>query len=353
MSGEWILEQTDSEKFPYLLTITEQGLVRQQLLVQDSWPAEGKNTFCLRPERHTQQWNRVAGKERVPIKSIKERGRLLSVVLERSVRKRCEFLFTEKAYKNKPGKYEQIFWRTPDYFRQRPVSVRIGAERGDETEILVDTQERYAYRFDRSRRERLPVGDYAVRDGRGGILAVVERKRFRDFLFSLKRINVLHLNLTELAAYPVAAMVVEAPFHYFLNPDKLGPYELRASNVEQMLMELYATHPGVHLVFLENRKMAQRWCASFLRYCSANLADGGEGSYALSEPGPESYLPEYSRPEDMMRSLPHFTFAQLCNQFPQWSRSSLRNLLSKYRKQGWLACRGRGIKAYWTRTEQD
>jgi len=350
MSSEWILDQTDSERFPYLLTITDGGGIRQQFLVKDAWPAEGKNTFCLRPERHTEPWSCVASKERVPIKTLKRRGNLLTVVLERSVRKRCEFVFTEKAYKNKPGKYEQIFWRTQHHFRQRPASIRASTQGAGDAEILVDTQERYPFKFPRSRRERLPVGDYAVAGSHGELLGVVERKRFDDFLGGLSSINILHMTLSELATYPAAAMTVEAPYHYFLNPDKLGPYSLKASRAEYLIMELFTTHPGVHLVFLENRKVAERWCAAFLHRCY--MVSGPEEQVgAVAEPQGGYSIPDYDHPEALIRALPEFSFDQLRTQFPDWSESRLRNLLTKYRKKGWIVCHGKGVNARWSKVD--
>jgi hypothetical protein len=352
MTSEWILDQTDSERFPFLLTITGGGGVLHRLLVQDSWPAEGKNTFCLRPERHTKPWRIVANRERVPIKGLTRRGNILSVVLDRSVRKRCELLFTEKRYKSGSGSYEQIFWRTQDYFRQRPASIRTGSPSAPEAEIVIDSQERYPYKFESSRRGKLSAGDYAVCDCAGNVCGVVERKTFRDFLFSLSRINILHMALTELAAYPAAAMLVEAPFHYFLDPARLKPNRMRPATVEHLIMELYATHPGVHLVFLENRKIAQRWVASFLKRCleaRAERARAPAGPVA-EEPG-EYGAPRYAHPDAFIREVAHFTFDQLRTQFPDWSESSLRSLLTKHRRNGWIVCNGRGVKASWTKAQ--
>jgi len=347
MASEWILDQTDSERFPYLLTITEEGAIRQQFLVQNSWPAEGKNTFCLRPERHSEPWRCVACKERVPVKALKRRGKLLTVVLDRSVRKRCEFVFTEKAYKNRPGTYEQIFWRTQSYFRQRPASIRASTQAAPDVEILVDTQERYPFKFQNSRRERLPAGDYAVADEQGELRAVVERKRFEDFLAGLNAINTLHMQLAELAAYPAAAVTVEAPYHYFLDPKKLGPYGLKAPRAEFLIMELFTTHPGIHLVFLENRKVAERWCGAFLRRCAQSSGPAEETSRAAAEPKGDYSVPEYTHPEALIRALSEFSFDHLRANFPNWSDSRLRNLLTKYRKQGWIECRGKGVNARW------
>jgi len=70
MAREWILDQTDSERFPYLRTIPELEEIRQQLLVQDSWPAEGKNTFCLRPKSRSVSCRSSASTSSAPISRI-------------------------------------------------------------------------------------------------------------------------------------------------------------------------------------------------------------------------------------------------------------------------------------------
>jgi hypothetical protein len=36
MVSQWILDQTDSERFPHLLTITQGGGIRQQFPVKDA-----------------------------------------------------------------------------------------------------------------------------------------------------------------------------------------------------------------------------------------------------------------------------------------------------------------------------
>ena len=347
MTAEWILDQTDTEKFPFLLTIQEQGRILQQFLVQDSWPAEGKNIFCLRPERHTQPWRCVAQRERVPIKALQWRGKLLAVVLDRSLRKRCEFLFTEKRYKKGQGSYEQIFWRTQDYFRQRPARIKSSSGKVQQIEILIDSQERYPYNFDCSRRERLPVGDYGVQDDQGNFLALIERKTFRDFLHSLNRINHLHMNLAELASYPGAALVVEAPYHYFLDPAKLRPHQIKPAIADSLIMELFSNHRQVHLVFMENRKIAQHWCESFLKACSMTGDPLQDKQSTAAEDKPQYNVPEYEHPEELILALSNFTFAQLRNNFPGWSQGQLRNILVKFKHKGLIDSQGRGTKAYW------
>ncbi|MFW6324845.1 MAG: hypothetical protein ACOC0U_07255 [Desulfovibrionales bacterium] len=51
MSSFWIMEQTDSERSPHLITIYQNQKRNLQLLTQDAWPAEGKGLFGLRSER--------------------------------------------------------------------------------------------------------------------------------------------------------------------------------------------------------------------------------------------------------------------------------------------------------------
>jgi Fe2+ or Zn2+ uptake regulation protein len=43
----WILEATDSEKFPYLLTITQDERILLRLWVQERWPGQKGNVFCI------------------------------------------------------------------------------------------------------------------------------------------------------------------------------------------------------------------------------------------------------------------------------------------------------------------
>jgi len=78
-------------------------------------------------------------------------------------------------------------------------------------EIVVDSRERYAYRFAGQQvstaKETLPCGDYGLRvDGR--LVASVERKSLSDLVSSVTS-GRLRFAMAELAALPRAAVVVE------------------------------------------------------------------------------------------------------------------------------------------------
>jgi hypothetical protein len=344
MAHFWIMDQTDSPKFPFLIKISQDNQTQLELLVQSEWPAEGKNIFCLRPERHTAPFTIIATKEKFPIKRLHRRGAILSVILDRAVRKRCEFLFTEKAYKDQTGKYEQIFWRTPAYFRQRPA--RVKAQTKPVIKVLIDINERYPYKFPDCEKIKLTVGDYAVTSG-GEYLAVVERKTFTDFLQSLNKINTLHMTMTELATYPHAAVIVEAPYHYFLDSKRIKEARMTLAKVESLIMELYTRHPLIHLVFLENRQVAEHWCGKFLESCSAHLEQDNHSLPIFDESVDERPSCNYAVPEEFITVVGNFSFAQLKLNFPEWTDHHLRRLLARLRAEGKLVCVGRGLNAFW------
>lgn len=343
MSHFWIMEQTDSARFPYLITIYQGQKVKLRLLAQDVWPAEGKSVFCLRTERQQDSFSVISIVERLPA-HIDRRGPILSITLQRKVRKRCEFLFTTRGYKNKPGEYEQIFWRTPGYFKQRPARFRIA--KSTDLTILIDQNERYPYKYPNSRRMSLPVGDYAVEQA-GEIAAVVERKTFADFLTSLVKINTLHMTLSELKRYPRSALVVEAPFHYFTDPRRLEPSRVAVGSVVSLVMELYARHPGVQIVFLENRKVAAYWCGAFLEQCLVCHQFDAREQPVFRESREAYQAATYHSPEAFVQAVKRFSFTQLQANFPDWSAARLRYRLDKMRKQGRVVCKGRGLKAVW------
>ena len=339
----WLVEETNSSRFPYRLKILQGDQVLLDLLTQDLWPPEGKQLFCLRPGRTREPILSLGIKEKFPIKALKRTGPLLYVVIDRRVRKRCEFLFTKKRYKNQPGEYEQIFWRSESLFRQKVA--RLKRRLDLEVTILVDIRERYPYQFPKTSRVTLPVGDYAVeREGR--IVGVVERKTFADFLRSIQAFNRLCMVFAELATFPHAAVVVEAPYHYFLEGKRVAPFRLKPSKVEQAIHELLVKFPGVHLVFLENRKVAQLWCGAFLRAAVSQMDLSQPDIFETPKVAEESSL-TYTDPESFMAVLGTFTFRQLKENFPDWPENKLRKLLEELKAQGRVVCEGRGPKARW------
>jgi hypothetical protein len=263
--GVWILEQCADERFPYRLQILKGSEPWLVLRTQDRWPAAGKDIFCLREEELPGPGEVLSQIERVPIVAFHERGRRVSVVLDRKRYKRCDFLFLSKTYKNRPGeRYEQVFWLTQRSIEQhRPSAKLIRRPAAPDMTIRIASNERYPWRFPGAQVERgpLPVGDYALVDG-ADIVAVVERKTLDNLLADFGTMPVLHQRLAELATHEHHALVVEALYADFLNPRKVHHYT--PGFCARAIAELYALHPRLRMVFCANRKMANEWTRHYL-----------------------------------------------------------------------------------------
>jgi hypothetical protein len=112
----WRVFETGTERFPYRIAIVQGGRETLVLRTQARWPGPGAQVFCLRETEAPADLPEPL--EDVAIANVKRFGRKLSLVLARSRRKRCDFLFLERPYKNRPGEYEQIFFRTQQSLRQ-------------------------------------------------------------------------------------------------------------------------------------------------------------------------------------------------------------------------------------------
>ncbi|MFH1639125.1 MAG: hypothetical protein ABIB93_02265 [Chloroflexota bacterium] len=202
--------------------------------------------------------------ERVGIIAFNERGRRISIVLDRKRYKRCDFLFLKKSYKDRPGEsYEQIFWLTQRSIEQhRPAFKLVPRRATSELTVLIHSNERYPWRFPGALTERgvIAAGDYALMDG-DKVLAVVERKTLDNLLADFGVMPVLHERLAELAAYDNHALVIEAPYADFLNPKKVHYYT--PVFCAKAIAELYALHPALRTVFFSNRKIANEWTQHF------------------------------------------------------------------------------------------
>lgn len=264
VKGLWILERCPSERFPYRLQIlrgTERWLV---LRVQDRWPAANRNIFCLRETHPPDPEEELAEVERVGIVAWQQRGRRVSLVLDRPRHRRCDFVFLSKSYKSRPSEeYEQIYWVTEQSMRQRRPRARLVSTRtATDFTVRIASDERYPWRFPNSATERgrLPAGDYALLR-EGAALAVVERKTFQNLIADFGTMDILHLRVAELAALDQHALVVEAPYEDFLNPKKVHPYA--ASFCAAAIAQLYSAHPSLRLVFCANRKTANEWVRNY------------------------------------------------------------------------------------------
>jgi len=85
---------------------------------------------------------------------------------------------------------------------------------------------------------------------------------------------LLHQALGELELYRYSALVIEANYSDFLNPQKLRFYS--PSFTAKALAELQALHPDLIIVIAGSRKLAQEWT---LRFFSAILAHVRQTGY--------------------------------------------------------------------------
>lgn len=266
LQGTWILERTQNERFPYRLQIIRGGKLWLTLRTQDRWPGAGRHIFCLREVEPPAPDEVLQEVERVDIVAFNERGRRISVVLDRKRYKRCDFLFLKKSYKGRLGEsYEQIFWLTQRSIEQHRPSFRLISSQGSsEMVVRIHSNERYPWRFPGAVVERgtIPVGDYALMD-EDRMLAVVERKTLDNILADFGTMPVLHQRLTELAAHDNHALVIESPYADFLNLKKVHHYT--ASFCAKAIAELYALHPNLRIVFCANRKVAIEWTRHFFK----------------------------------------------------------------------------------------
>ena len=264
MKGTWVLEQTQNERFPYRLQIIRENKPWLVLRTQDRWPAAGRHIFCLREEEPPQPDEVLEELERVGIIAFNERGKRISVVLDRKRYKRCDFLFLKKTYKSRPGEsYEQIFWLTQRSIEQHRPSFKLVSRPGvTEMVIRIHSNERYPWRFPGAVAERgaISAGDYALMDG-DTMLAVVERKTLDNLLADFGMMPVLHQRLAELAACDNHALVIEASYADFLSPKKVHHYT--PGFCAKAIAELYALHPKLRIVFCANRKVANEWTRHF------------------------------------------------------------------------------------------
>ena len=266
MRGTWILERTQDDRFPYRLQVLRGDKPWLVLRTQDKWPAAGRHIFCLRELEPPEPEEVLEELERVDIVAFNERGRRISIVLDRKRYKRCDFLFLKKTYKGRPGEsYEQIFWLTQRSIEQHRPAFKHVSPRGDaEMVIQIHSNERYPWRFSGAltKRGTIAAGDYALMEG-DKEMAVVERKTLDNLLADFGTMPVLHQRLAELAAHDNHALVIEAPYADFLNPKKVHHYT--PGFCVKVIAELYVLHPQLRIVFCANRKVANEWTRNFFK----------------------------------------------------------------------------------------
>lgn len=263
---------------PYLVRIPlGEGII---LRTKDTWPRTSK-LYC---HRHDQPWDDDAViVEEVPLRSVTRRGAAIDVVADRSREARSQFVLTRARGR------EMIFWQSPRVAKAARPNVDLPTARAaglSDLEIVVDTRERYAWRFTHqqatTRKAALPVGDYgAFVDDE--LVAVVERKSLADLSGSLTG-GRLAYRLAALAETPRAAIVVEDRYSAVFKLDHVRP-----ALVADQLGECQVRWPSVPIIFAETRPLAQEWTYRFL---GAAVQERLAGQESLR------LLPHTTKPDD-------------------------------------------------------
>jgi ERCC4 domain len=261
-----------ASRLPYLVRVPLPGgdLV---LKAREPWPRTGV-VYC---HPAAGEWPDPPASaeivEQVPVRSCRRRGAAVDLVLDRPREHRSQLVFTSSRGR------EVIFWQSPRTARTSRPGVRVPGRRAsglDKLTILVDTRERYPWRFGRQQgvtleRRALPAGDYAVAAPGGGLAAVVERKTIADLTGSLVDGGLGYL-LAELAELPRAAVVVEARYGAVFKLEHVPP-----GFVADLLGALAVRYPAVPVVFCDTRPLAQEWAFRFLGAAVAELRRAAPG----------------------------------------------------------------------------
>ena len=261
----------ESSSLPFLvrLPLGPNGVA---LKVRETWPRTSK-VYCHRADDWPDDLEVI---ERVPVRSCVRRGAAVDLVLDRAREHRSQFVFTRARGR------EMIFWQSARTNKQARPAVVLPTARaaGHVLEILVDSHERYAWKFDRQQattsRIALPAGDYAVAVG-GEIIASVERKSLADLVSTLTSGKLRYL-LADLATVPRAALVVEDRWSSVFKLDRVRP-----AVVADGLAEAQVRFPTVPIVFCETRKLAQEWTYRFLGAAIAHHHDDLHGEARATE----------------------------------------------------------------------
>jgi ERCC4-type nuclease len=182
------------------------------------------------------------------VRSCVRRGVAIDLVLDRARENRSQIVFTRLSR----GR-EGIFWQSARTTRKARPTYRVPTGRPaglDGVHILIDTRERYPYRFARqhatTERRALPAGDYGVALDEE-IVAVVERKSVTDIAGRLVD-GQLAYALAELATVDRAAVVVEDRYADLLNHPHVRPGFLA-----DQLAAITVRYPSVPIIFCDTR----------------------------------------------------------------------------------------------------
>ncbi|MBX3285306.1 MAG: Lsr2 family protein [Actinobacteria bacterium] len=271
--------QEDSS-LPYLLRLPL-GPTGVVLKVRDTWPRTAK-VYCHPAEGWPDDAEVV---ERVPVRSCVRRGAAVDLVLDRGRESRSQFVFTKARGR------DMIFWQSARTARQARPNVSVPTRRasGLVLEIVVDSHERYPWRFNDQQattvRRALAAGDYGV-EVDGTLVATVERKSLPDLVGTLTGGKLRYL-LAALADVPHSALVVEDRYSAVFKLDRVRP-----AVVAEGLAEAQVRFPEVPIVFCDTRPLAQEWTYRFLGAALAHhLSDAPAGELLDALPTGPSLAP--------------------------------------------------------------
>jgi hypothetical protein len=226
------------------------------LKARDSWPRTAK-VYCHRAEDGWPDDLQIV--EQIPVRSCQRRGVAIDLVLDRPRENRSQLVFTRIQ-----GGREGIFWQSARTTRQARPGIRVPRRRAAElahVTILIDTRERYPYKFTQQQatteRRALPVGDYGIAHEEQ-IVAVIERKSLQDLVRRLID-GQLTYALADLATVSRAAVVVEDRYSNLFKLEHTKP-----GFVTEMLAALTVRYPTVPIHFAETRPLAEEWTYRFL-----------------------------------------------------------------------------------------
>lgn len=261
----------DGTTLPYLLRIPlgPGGIV---LKAREMWPRTSK-VYCHRAVGWPADPEIL---EAVPVRSCVRRGAAIDLVLDRGRENRSQFVLTRVR-----GGREAIFWQTARTAKQARPRVSVPTARASglaELAILVDSRERYAWKFSQQQatttRRALPAGDYAV-ELDGAVVAAVERKSLPDLAATLTSGRMRYL-LADLAELPRAAVVVEDRYSQVFALEHVRP-----AVVADALAECHARFPQVPIMFCETRALAQEWTYRFLAAALREVGDEAGGNLRM------------------------------------------------------------------------
>ncbi|WP_341264542.1 ERCC4 domain-containing protein [Gordonia hydrophobica] len=223
------------------------------LKVRDTWPGPAK-VYCHRAEGWPEGAEIV---EALPVKSVSRRGAAIDLVVDRARQSRSQFVITRARGRG------MIFWQSRQTAKQARPNVALPTARahGAVLDIVVDTGERYAWKFGHQQanvaKRKLRVGDYGVFVG-DELVAGIERKSMADLASSLLA-GKLDYALAEMSELFRAAVVVEAPYSQVFKQEHAA-----GASLAEAVAEAQIRFPKVPIVFCDNRSLAQEWSYRWL-----------------------------------------------------------------------------------------